>query len=68
LNAFQLNQVVKTQRIRLIDVFVLGPLMVYASTVIPKRHATTKAAMAVFGVSTIVYNWRNYQKVQNRLP
>ena len=68
MNAYQLNQVVKTQRIRLVDVFLLGPLMIYASTVIPKRHPATKAGMALFGVSTIVYNWRNYLRVQNRLP
>ena len=68
MNAYELNQVVKTQNIRLIDVFVLGPMMIYAATLIPKRHATVKASLGFFGLTTIAYNWRNYNRVQNRLP
>lgn len=51
----------KTQWVRLVDVFALGPFMVWAGVELARtnrRHAG--AWMAVFGVATIVYNGRNY--------
>ena len=68
MDAFQLNQVVKTQHIRMIDVFVLGPLMIYAATLVPKKHGTVRLALGLFGASTIVYNWQNHQKVAKLVP
>jgi|APSaa5957512576_1039674.scaffolds.fasta_scaffold280472_1 hypothetical protein len=59
-----LNEVVKTQRIRMIDVWVLGPLMLYAAHLLPKRHELTRVALAGTGIATIVYNWRNYKRVE----
>jgi hypothetical protein len=61
---YELNQVVKTQQIRLVDVFVLGPLMIYAAGLIPQKHAPVRAALALFGASTIIYNFRNYNRVR----
>lgn len=51
----------KTQQIRLMDVFFLGPFMVYSASLVPERHSTVRAVLAVSGVLTSVYNWRNYR-------
>ena len=49
----------KTQTIRLIDVFLLGPFMIWAGTQL--KGDITKTAMIGAGVATILYNARNYQ-------
>jgi hypothetical protein len=64
LSPYQLNQVVKTQQIRMLDVWALGPLMLYAAGLIPKKHGLTKAALAVTGIATIAFNWHNYQRIR----
>jgi len=55
---------VKTQTIRLIDVFVLGPLMIASA-----QQATTlpdwqRSALALTGLATIVYNGINFLRAQ----
>ena len=51
---------VKAQGIRLADVFVIGPLMVVASTMLPADRRYTALALRFFGVGTVLYNGRNY--------
>jgi len=48
----------KTQTVRLIDVFVLGPFMMWAGTQL--ENDTAKAAMVFAGIATMSYNWANY--------
>jgi hypothetical protein len=55
---------VKSQQIRLMDVFLLGPFMVFASTLIPKSHQGSRLLLAVSGVLTIAYNWRNHRRIE----
>ena len=62
------NDVAKTQRVRLMDVYLLGPFMVFAATLIPKSHQLTRLGLAVAGIGTSVYNWRNYRKVRATVP
>ena len=50
----------KAQQIRLLDVFVIGPVMVYTTTQLAERHVALRAALQVFGIATILYNGRNY--------
>lgn len=64
---YELNAVVKTQRIRLMDVALLGPFMVYAASLIPEEHGAARAALAAGGVLTALYNWQNYQRVRTAL-
>jgi hypothetical protein len=59
-----LNEEVKSQAVRLLDVFVLGPGMLYAASVIPDKHLYTKAFLAITGITTMTYNWRNWQRIQ----
>ena len=64
---YELNAVVKTQLIRLMDVALFGPFMVYAASLIPERHGTVRVALAAGGVLTALYNWQNYQRVKAAL-
>lgn len=67
MSPYQLNQVVKTQQIRMVDVFVLGPLMLYAAHLLPTKHGVTKAALAATGVATILFNWHNHGRIKRSL-
>jgi len=55
----------KTQTIRLIDVFVLGPFMIWAGYEIAKKKDFAGMVMAGAGVATMAYNWKNYKQVEN---
>jgi len=55
----------KSQTIRLIDVFLLGPLMVQSGMKQSKNLAGK--AMIVFGIATIIYNWQNYQTERKQI-
>ena len=50
----------KTQRVRLVDVFVLGPFMIWASRA-PELPPWARLALGLSGLATIVYNARNYE-------
>lgn len=53
----------KTQTIRLIDVFLLGPAMILRSREAGKSDAE-RIAWLVVGIATIVYNGANWIKAQ----
>jgi hypothetical protein len=54
----------KSQNIRLLDVFLIGPIMIYAGT--HKQLAPwVRFSLLVFGAATIYYNAKNYM-VNNR--
>ena len=53
----------KTQFVRLLDVFVLGPLMIYVASRYRIRQPQ-RALLLVTGVATIVYNGINYVNVR----
>lgn len=59
-----LNNVVKTQATRLMDVFLLGPFMIYAATLIPKKHGIARCLMAISGWGVIAYNAHNYSLIR----
>ena len=55
----------KSQWVRLLDVFVLGPFMIwYALSTVPAVEEGGAAALALFiaGVLTIVYNGINWSR------
>jgi hypothetical protein len=59
-----LNSVVKTQMTRLMDVFLLGPFMVYAATKIPPKHQAIKCLLVFAGWGTIAYNAHNFALIR----
>ena len=55
----------KSQQVRLVDVFALGPFMVASGWMLArKEHPWMGAALALSGLATIGYNWRNYQRYE----
>jgi len=54
---------VKSQGVRMFDVAMLGPFMVwYAARSCAPKWA--RPLLAVAGLGTMLYNWRNYQKIK----
>jgi hypothetical protein len=51
------------QTIRLIDVFVIAPILIYASTQ-ERISKPTRYALLAIGIATFVYNGDNYLKVK----
>ena len=50
----------KAQAVRLADVFLVGPLMIYAASKLPRREDKAAAALGVAGIATVIYNGRNF--------
>lgn len=50
----------KTQFIRLLDIFLIGPLMIYASMDLDNLYIAS--LLSFFGATTMTYNLRNYLK------
>ncbi len=50
----------KTQWIRVADVFAIGPVMTWAGLKLSKEAPVLGPALAVFGVATILYNGNNW--------
>lgn len=63
LNAVPIVEEVKAQPIRLLDVFVFGPLMIYMGTAANPGSLARTAIIAV-GVGSILYNLRNYRLIE----
>ena len=55
----------KTQNVRLIDVFFLGPFLVWAAVEAKTLPDWARVTLAVSGVLTTVYNGRNFQRIQD---
>jgi len=53
----------KTQQIRLLDVFAVGPFMVWFGSA-AKGPEWAKVAMIVLGALTITYNGANYLRLE----
>lgn len=54
-----MTEIQKSQSVRLIDVWFLGPFLVWAAMQ-PRMTRATRTILAVSGAATIVYNGRNY--------
>jgi len=56
------DEIGKTQSIRLADVFLLAPFMIYFGLKAKGVSKTEKSIMIVAGVGTALYNLNNYLK------
>lgn len=52
----------KAQNVRLFDVFVLGPAMIWAGYKLAQKPIGKFLSIA--GLGTIAYNWENYQRIK----
>lgn len=56
----------KSQLLRIMDVFLLGPAMIYVGST-GKVPEWLKAVAIVAGAGTIVFNWTNYVRLRKHL-
>ncbi len=56
----------KSQTVRLLDVFVFGPVMLGAAAKVPDEHKVLKAGTAAIGIGTILYNGVNYLEYEEQ--
>jgi len=56
----------KTQAIRLVDVFALGPFMVWFGMEAKDVPDAARLVMIASGVATIVYNGSNYLRLREK--
>ena len=54
------EKVSKSQLVRLIDVFLLGPFMIWFGVIATGVSNIFKAIMIFFGIATVIYNGWNY--------
>jgi hypothetical protein len=59
-----LSEEVKSQPVRLVDVFVIGPMMIAGGRAWEKTNPWAGVVLSLLGVSTIVYNASNYWKIE----
>jgi hypothetical protein len=57
---------VKSQPVRLLDVFVVGPMMIAGGRAWSKRSPWSGVALGILGVATILYNADNYLKIERQ--
>jgi hypothetical protein len=58
------DELAKGQKVRLFDVYALGPFLLYAATRKSPLGRWTKRTLFVAGVMTIIYNWKNYKSIK----
>ena len=63
----EIDAVVKTQRVRIVDVALIGPLTVWAGWKLRRSHPLAASLLAIIGASTVLYNARNYAIVRDTL-
>jgi len=61
------TEISKSQGIRVLDVFVIGPMMIYFGVKAKNEPTWLRALMIGSGVATIVYNGRNYLQTRQQL-
>ncbi len=52
-----MNEIQKSQAVRLLDVFAVGPLMIWSAQYAPRE---LREVMVILGLGTIVYNGANW--------
>lgn len=61
----RLGETTKAQGIRLLDVFLIGPLMMWGGqSLYQQGHRLAGPALLVLGVGTVIYNAGNYARVR----
>ena len=56
---------IKSQTVRLADIFIYGPFLVYAATS-KKLIPSTRIGLITLGIGTTIYNWMNYTKIKRQ--
>lgn len=59
------SQTVKAQAVRVLDVVLVGPAVIYAGYLLRDRHEGLASLLYLIGASTVVYNARNFRRVMD---
>ena len=54
----------KTQTVRLFDVLVIGPLMVWGGWKLQQEHALLGQTLFLAGIGTVFYNGYTYYQIE----
>ena len=54
----------KSQGVRILDIVLVGPMMVWGGEKLRKDYPTAGVVLALLGVATVLYNGRNYLLVE----
>lgn len=60
----KIDELAAAQRVRLFDIYALGPVLLYAATRKQPLGRWTKRTLFVAGIMTIVYNWKKYRTIR----
>lgn len=66
-DAVAVERIAKSQRVRVADVLLIGPLMAWGGAKLSPRYPVAGGLLALFGVATVLYNARNYAVVRDAL-
>ena len=55
---------VKSQAVRLLDVWAIGPVIILGASRLPRRDASLAWLLTAIGVGTILYNGYNFYQVK----
>jgi hypothetical protein len=61
------DELAKTQKVRVFDIYFLGPFLLYAATRKTPLSKWTKRTLFVAGCMTMVYNWSKYKSIKEDL-
>lgn len=59
---------IKPQTVRLLDVFLIGPLMIWGGYAAAYRHRVAGLSLAALGFGTVVYNGYNWFRIREQNP
>jgi len=59
----RIDKIISKQNVRLLDVFILAPFIIYAGT--KQTNKTLKYGLYGIGIMTLFYNGINYIETQN---
>lgn len=62
---YEASETAKAQSIRVLDVAVIGPLMIWGGWTLRRKTPLAGTALAFFGLTTVLYNARNYLRVKD---
>jgi hypothetical protein len=62
------NEFQKSQFIRLVDVFVIAPICIYAGLKTKDLPKSVSISLILIGVATLYYNGKNYLINKDRKP
>lgn len=68
MTATELDRTVKSQNVRLLDVFFLGPLMTIGGLMLIRRgRPLVGLTLGTFGFTTVLYNYRNWGVIREQM-